>query len=152
MNQKHHISWPSTDVKVIHSSLEMSLSHWADSKSQNSDDLSATLHPYYKFHILNFSLCSSQPRPWDPLEEVRRTDFTQSRDGRVSPAPVQRTVWGQWHVPVRGGELQRKGLPHRTRFCRRWRVHHDSLVLLKHFCEYSRSMNESFTQSLYQRH
>lgn len=70
------------------------------------------------------SLCPSQSRPRDQLEEAGRRAAVESwlADGRGSAAPVQGPVWRQWHLPVWGSELEGEGLPPCSCFCRGYGV------------------------------
>lgn len=103
--------------------------------------------------IFFFSVCPSQSRPCDPLEEVRRRAASQSRfaDGGGSSAPVQCPVWRRWHLSVWGSELEGKGLPRCTRFCRRYGVccmPCQPSSIQKCYREYAHLSNVSFKKSL----
>lgn len=74
-------------------------------------------------HVL-LSLCPSQSRPRDQLEEAGWRAAVESwlGDGGGSAAPVQGPVWRQRHLPVWGSELEGEGLPPRSCFCRGYGV------------------------------
>lgn len=114
---------------------------------ENEDDSSAAVHHKLKpgSWVIFVSLCPSQPRPRDPLEEDRRTAASQSRgaDGGGPSAPVQRAVWGRRHLSVRSCELQGKGLPRCPSVCGRWEV---GLLLLKETHHSAASICQLYSQ------